>query len=331
MDSFVSVIVATRNRQALLARTLNALAAQRWPRDRFEIVVADNGSTDATASVVRSLAQRSDAPAVQYVHVATPGKSHAVNAALRHARGDLLAFTDDDVVPDRQWLAAVDRAFADTAVDFLVGRIVPDWEAPPPAWMSPALFGVLAIPEGGGERASIRLGLNEHLMPIGANMAVRAPVLRRLGGLRPDLGKLEGSLRTGEDHELFLRLLHDGRAGVYEPGAVVHHFVPRERLHPQYFRRWLLQNGRDVAKLEEVYPQSAARLAGIPRYLWRDAASAAVGAIHAALTGDARQRFAKIVRVIWIAGYAYERWFGRRESTAAAAVPTSAGRVARAS
>jgi glycosyltransferase involved in cell wall biosynthesis len=100
MDRFVSVILATRNRAALLAETLDALAKQRWPRDRFEIVVADNGSTDDTRILVESFARADDTPVVRYLFVAEPGKSHAVNAALRFARGDVLAFTDDDVLPD---------------------------------------------------------------------------------------------------------------------------------------------------------------------------------------------------------------------------------------
>jgi len=99
MKTFVSVIVATRNRQALLAQTLDALAQQDWPRDRFEIVVADNGSTDGTRAVAAAACARTGGPTVRYVFVETPGKSHAVNAALALARGDFLAFTDDDVQP----------------------------------------------------------------------------------------------------------------------------------------------------------------------------------------------------------------------------------------
>src|SRR5258705_5540917 len=103
MTMFVSVVIATRNRQALLAETLAALAAQRWPRDRFEIIVADNGSTDATRSIVAKAAAAAGAPSITQLFVGQPGKSFAVNAALRAARGDLIAFTDDDVLPDPDW------------------------------------------------------------------------------------------------------------------------------------------------------------------------------------------------------------------------------------
>lgn len=301
----VSVIVATRNRQVLLAGTIEALLAQDWPRDRLEIVVADNGSTDSTEAVVRAATSRAGIAAVRYLKIDQPGKSFAVNAAIGEASGSLLAFTDDDVRPDPSWIQQIVGAFEDPAVDFIAGRILPIWEAPPPSWLSPALYGVLAVPDNGLTRIAIDGDANQHVMPIGANMAVRADVIRRVGGLRTDLGKLDGTLRTGEDHELFLRLLHNGCRGVYEPAAVVRHWVPRDRLHRRYFRAWLYQNGRDVAKLQQAYPSPAIRFLAVPRYLWREAVLNALGAFSA---GDKVRRFAAALRVIWIMGYVRETW-----------------------
>ena len=318
----VSVVVATHNRSALLAQTLEALAGQRWPRERFEIVVADNGSTDATRQVIDAAAARSGAPSIRYLHVAEPGKSCAVNAALRLAAGDILLFTDDDVLPEPQWIDRMVDALESTGADFAAGRIVPRWEAPPPSWISPPLYGVLAIPENGGERLPIALD-STRVMPIGANMAVRRTVVNRIGGLRADLGKLEGTLRTGEDHEFFLRMLEAGFRGVYEPTAVVHHWVPRARLHRGYFRRWLYQNGQDVEKIETAYTPHVTRLVGVPRYLWREAFADLVATIGAALRADDRARFASSLRVIWFAGYLREAVrltaFRRREPRRSAA------------
>ena len=310
-----SIVIATRNRSALLGRTLEALAGQGWPRERMDVIVADNGSTDETRAVVD--AARAGGLPVQYLFVAQPGKSHAVNAALRLTRGDLIAFTDDDVQPDQEWLDALARAVAETGADFVAGRILPIWEIEPPAWMSPSLYGVLAVPDNGVTRLPITKDGPSHVMPIGANMAVRASVIARLGGLRTDLGKLEGSLRTGEDHEFFLRLLHAGCRGTYEPSAVVRHLVPASRLYPGYFRRWLFQNGGDVARLERAYATPVAFLLGVPRYLWRQVLSDIASTVRAALSGNEAQRFASGLRVIWFAGYLRASWSGR----AAAAWP----------
>ena len=306
-----SVVIATRNRQKLLAETLHALAAQDWPADAFEVIVADNGSTDDTARVVAEAARQRGAPHVRYLLVPQPGKSMAVNEALPLATGDFIAFTDDDVRPENNWLTQLAAAFDETRADFIAGRVRPAWEATPPDWVSPSVYGVIAVPENGDLRLDITIGHNK-VVPIGANMAVRRSVIRRIGGLRVDLGKLDGSLRTGEDHEFFLRMLHSGFRGIYEPTAVVHHRVGTERLYRGYFRRWLHQNGRDVARLNHVYPRrDVPRLLRAPRYLWRQAVLDSAAAAGAAIRRDRARRFGSFGRLIWFAGYLREAWFGR--------------------
>jgi glycosyltransferase involved in cell wall biosynthesis len=305
----VSVIIATRDRQQLLSQTLRALVRQRWPADRFEILVADNGSSDRTRAVVEAEAA-SGGPSITYLHVPTPGKSHAVNEALTRARGELLALTDDDVQPDDAWLMRLSAAIDETGADFVAGRIFPIWECPPPGWMSPQLYGVLAVPDNGDQRMAITSACDSPVIPIGANMAVRAHVIAHIGGLRTDLGKLAGTLRTGEDHEFFLRMLAAGYRGVYEPTAVVRHWVPRERLQRGYCRRWLYQNGRDVARLDATRAIAVRRLLGVPRYMWRRGASQVWAAVRATFAPDAAARFAAAVGVLWLGGYVRESWFG---------------------
>lgn len=315
---FVSVVIATRNRAALLAETLMAVANQDWPRDRFEVLVADNGSTDHTRAVIDDLCNH-DGPLIRYLYVPQSGKSFAVNAALQGCDGCLIAFTDDDVIPGRSWLRHLVRAFDATGADFVAGRILPRWQSAPPAWLSPSLYGVLAIPDNGSSAVTLGASGNSSIMPIGANMAVRSDVIARLGGLRTDLGKLDGTLRTGEDHEFYLRLVGAGFRGVYEPSAVVHHFVPAERLTRRYFGRWLYQNGRDVCRLETSHRRPEKRLLGVPRYLWRETAAAAVRTCRAAFSGDAATSVAAALRILWFGGYVREAWFGSRDRSPSAA------------
>ena len=307
-----SVVIATRNREALLAETLGAVSAQCWPCDNYEVLVADNGSTDGTRSAVERASLRSLAPRIQYRYVEEPGKSNAVNAILNEASGSLVAMTDDDVCPEPDWLDRLAAAFAETGADFVAGRILPRWECEPPSWLSSPLYGVLAIPDNGDTRLTLGLdGEGRNIIPIGANMAVKTEVIRRLGGLRQDLGKLSGTLRTGEDHELYLRMLQAGCRGVYEPTARVRHFVPRERLEASYFCRWQYQNGRDVSRLESSYATAVRRLFGVPRYLWRQAAVDAAATLGGFLVADERRRFATFARLIWFSGYLRGAWWGR--------------------
>ena len=322
MNTF-SVVIATRNRATLLADTLEALARQDWPADRFEVIVADNGSTDDTPYVVADAARRRGAPLVRYLFVPAPGKSAAVNQALLLATGEYIAFTDDDVRPESEWLRRLAAAFVETGADFVAGRVKPIWEVPPPDWLSPSVYGVIAVPDNGDARLAIT-STQHQVVPIGANMAVRADVVQQIGGLRVDLGKLDGSLRTGEDHEFFLRMLHAGCRGIYEPTALVHHRVGSERLERGYFRRWLHQNGRDVARLNFAYSRpDLPRLLRAPRYLWRQAASDTFSAVRAIARRDPAKSFGASGRLIWFAGYLREAWFGKGSSLVSPASETT--------
>jgi len=307
----ISVIVATHSRRRLLARTLDALASQDVGREAFEIVVVDNASTDDTAAFVSAFARRPGVPRTILLHERRAGKTYAVNAGLSVARGNVLAFTDDDVLPEPQWLGALARALEDTGADFAVGRIRPLWEAEPPEWVGPALHGVLAIPDNGPDRLPITAGMKNPVMALAGNLAVTRRVFETVGTWRTDLGKELGTLRSGEDHEFFLRMLRAGLRGVYEPTACVAHLVPASRLQRGYFRRWLYENGRMVAGLEREFPSTPRYLLGVPRYLWRQAAGDALAFLAALRPRAARSRFAAETRVLWFAGFLDGTWRAR--------------------
>ncbi len=323
----ISVIIATRDRAALLGSTLDALISQQSPGAHCEIIIVDNGSVDETPEVVTAARERSPHPVI-YLRETRPGKSHALNTALEHARGDILVLTDDDVLPSPGWLAAYARAFAETEADFAVGRILPLWEAPRPRWLSPAVYGVLAIPDGGSARLTIAPGQNDHIMPLGANMAIRRRVMERVGGWDPRLGKLQGTLRTGEDHEFALKMTTAGFTGVYEPQALVAHRVPADRLRLGYFHRWFRDNGAVEAELEEQYPFEGPYLFGVPRYRWRLCARDVWSLLRGVATLDPRRATAGMLRAAWFAAYLRARRGrrGRRQTRA-----EGRGRTARSS
>ena len=186
--------------------------------------------------------------------------------------------------------------------------------------MSPALYGVLAVPDGGTQRLTIADGMHHEIMPLGANMAVRRHVIDRIGGWDTSLGKLQGTLRTGEDHEFALRMASAGFTGVYEPTAAVQHRVPGERLHLSYFRRWFYDNGGIEAHLEDRYPSTSKYLGRVPRHLWRESLVNLAGLAVAAATLDRAAIVARWMRLTWFAGYVRARW--QRQPAAAQEAPT---------
>ena len=218
----VTVAVCTRDRPDDLVRCLDALAALRYPA--LELLVVDNAPATRDAEVV--VAAR---PRVRYVIEPHPGLGWARNRALAEATGDILAFTDDDVVVDAGWVEALAAVFEeDPEVGAVTGLVLPlELETPAQRLFEDyRSFGRghermrARVPPGTGSVAA-RYGLTGSF-GAGASMAFRRALLVELGRFDPCLGA--GTLcRGGEDLEMFFRVLKAGRALVYEPAAVVRH------------------------------------------------------------------------------------------------------------
>lgn len=227
----MTVILATRNRAAALAAALERLTRQETGGAfTYEVLVADNGSTDATAAVVRQ-AHPGTAARITYLSEPRPGKPFALNAAIAQACGTFLAFMDDDVAPAPQWLAALHRCFEETQADAVAGRVLPRWTAPRPAWLDDEavrLLGLGCVDHGPARRRSAdRLDCRW----VGGNMAIRRSLIARVG-------LFDTRMLRGQDEEFYRRCLAQGAAIVYEPAAVAHHAVGAERMTPAYFRMW---------------------------------------------------------------------------------------------
>lgn len=231
----ITVAICTWNRADSLDRTLMQLRSLRIPTEvDWELLVVNNNSTDHTDQVIERHAQ--ELP-IRRLFEGTPGKSYACNLAVRETRGELLLWTDDDVLVDSGWLEAyVTAALSHPHVSFFGGRIDPWYEDVPPSWFNRNLkhFGkVVALLDFG---PLVRL-LEPDEKVIGANMAFRSEAQRRyqydtLLTTRP------GRQASCEDHELIDRMRVDGRQGLWVANAIVQHFIPRARSTTQFARRW---------------------------------------------------------------------------------------------
>ena len=110
----VSVIVPVRNEEHLIAQCLRSLLDQDYPKDRLEVLVVDNDSTDRSREIIRQFP-------VQYLFEKKKGASAARNAGARAARGDLLAFTDSDCVVPSHWVSRLVSALNEDSVDAVGG------------------------------------------------------------------------------------------------------------------------------------------------------------------------------------------------------------------
>lgn len=224
----VSIIVCTFNGAERLAFCLNACLAIDY--SDFEVLVIDDGSTDETAGVAARF------PDVRYIRQDHAGLSAARNHGARHASHDILAYTDDDCEPDRDWLFWLVRAFSDPEVVAAGGPNLPPW----PEGRQEA---VVAAAPGAPSHVLLDDRTAEHLP--GCNLALRREALDECGGFREEF------TAAGDDVDLCWRFLDRGWRLVFAPCAFVWH---RRRPTLPRFLLQQLRYGRAEALLYKAHP-----------------------------------------------------------------------------
>jgi glucosyl-dolichyl phosphate glucuronosyltransferase len=222
----ISVIVATRNRRQSLGQFLDALRLLP-EQPAWELIVADNGSTDGTDALLWTATE--NLPII-VVNENLPGKSRALNRALKDARGDILLFTDDDVVPDPNWLTALYQASIEyPGANVFGGRILVNYERIP-QWIvnSYNLRTVLTSEQDLG--SDIRWFANDQY-PIGPNLAVRRRSIEQGSFLWPvNLGP-GTRISVGDERAFLMKVSHpESRDRLYVPDSVVRHNVKGRQL-----------------------------------------------------------------------------------------------------
>src|SRR4051794_10776747 len=207
----LSVLICTYNRSALLEQTLEALQ-RACPPDRctVEVIVVDNNSSDNTREVVRRAGALGPYP-VHYLAERQQGKGFALNSGLANAHGEVIALTDDDVLPAGDWLQRIVGNFRASDVVFVFGKVLPRWEAPPPPELvtlkARDIWGPLALIDYGDEPVSYDAGsFGKKRLPVGANLALRRQAIEQIGGWRTDLGRGGKKMIAGGDRGLCVRL-----------------------------------------------------------------------------------------------------------------------------
>ncbi len=218
--SFASVVVCTFQRDSALEGILMMLEQQRY--GDFEIIVVDNAPQEPGTSEIVARFGRA-----RYVPEPRRGIRYARNAGAHAARGEIVAFIDDDCVPHPRWLASIACGFRDPQVGCCTGPILPLRLRTPAQW---------PLETGGGfnrglerhvfcadcrDAEALCLPLHSCLRGSGANMAFRKSVLDRVG-------RFDETLPTAEDIDIFFRVMRHGHKVVYEPAAAVRHDHPEE-------------------------------------------------------------------------------------------------------
>lgn len=260
----ISVVLGTYNRAGSLRSALESFANLAVPMGlSWELLVVDNNSTDLTPMVVERFARNAAYP-VRYIFEKRQGRSAALNAGIAHANGEIVVFTDDDVILHTDWIANLKRTFDECDCAAVAGRVVPQWNHAKPDWLE--MDGHFAVTnfELGDERKEIKIP------PLGANSAFRKDMFKKYGLFRLDLG-VSGSKHTitCDDTEFGERLIRGGEKIVYCPTAIVYHPVDPHRTTKKYFLSWYYYNGVSLTRTVGL-PRDGTFWFGVPRWLYRE-------------------------------------------------------------
>ncbi len=287
----ITIVLCTYNRCGFLATALSSAVASVLPESvEWEILVVDNNSQDATREVVAGFCKQYPSR-IRYLFELKQGKSNALNTGIQEARGHILAFMDDDVRVEPDWLRNLTAPLREQQWAGAGGRVVPEWLRPAPRWLSPEAW------YAAGPLVQFDLGSKAGELfepPFGTNMAFRKSIFEKCGDFLPELGPRPGSEIRNEDTEFGARVLAAGERLRYEPSAIVHHPVPENRIDKRFFLAWWYHKGGASIRQFGVRPGTKYYVAGVPLYLFRNLL---VWALRWMLAFSSTQRFSNKLNV----------------------------------
>lgn len=227
---FVSVIIPTYNRSEMLCCTVNSFLIQNYPPDRYEIIIADNNSTDTTREVSTKYVGTSNV-SVKYLFEQHQGVHYARNSAAKKARGEILYFTDDDMIADQALLHELMKIFVQfSEVGCATGLVLPLFQKEPPDWVIRNLWNsYLSLTEKGKPEELI---ISKNNLAYSCHEAIRRDLFFKAGGFHPEntAGTWIGSGETG----LSLRIEELGYKFAYTSKSIIYHMIPKNRTTLKY-------------------------------------------------------------------------------------------------
>jgi len=262
----LTVMMATRNGAGWIAQCLDSFCALEIPVGGYKLVIIDNASTDGTADIVRAYMDRLP---VTLLFQPKPGKNRALNLGLQHIEGDLVVFTDDDVIVAPDWLAQW-RLAADQFPEFGIfgGSIKPYWRKTPPDWLLEIIdmAMVYALTGDRHQDGPIHPGL-----VFGPNMMVRAQFFK--GGQRFDetIGP-DGtaSYIMGSETSFTVSMAAQGIRCRFVSQPAVCHIIREGQVDPEWVAARYLRFGRSMHEdMDMAEDYDGPKLFGAPRYQFR--------------------------------------------------------------
>lgn len=230
----VSVVIPTDGQSESLGDTLTSLQKQSFPSKEYEIIVVENGSRANAKQIVENINEKYG-NRVRYIYEPRAGLHHGRNTGAKVAKGDIVLYTDDDVIVGPHWVEEIYKCYDDPDVGVVGGEVIGRWEVEPPEWAR--MFGtkeniwVLSTLDLGEDIFELQKGY-----VFGANYSARKSIIFEVGGSNPDLFPAHLKYLNGDGECGFIdKVRAKGYKIVYNSNAVVEHCIPASRCTSEYF------------------------------------------------------------------------------------------------
>ncbi len=235
---FVSIIIPTYNRAHYIKYTIDSFLNQNYPKEDYEIIVCDNNSTDHVREVILRYVEKYGEEKIKYIFEGRQGVHYARNSAAKIAKGEILYFTDDDMLADRNLLRELIPVFDNSKIGLATGRILPKWETRPPEWIKKYCNNSFLSLNDLGRKTKI---VGYDLGVYSCHEAIRREAFWETGGFHPEYTKDEyyGDGETGLSEDI----IHNGWLVGYVGKSKIFHMIPPERMTQKRINKYMANCG----------------------------------------------------------------------------------------
>lgn len=239
----LSIAVCTYNRADVLPKCLESLVDQTTTPELFEVLIIDNNSTDETKKIALDFCGKNTN--FKYIFEEKQGLSQARNRAIDEAKGEFLAYIDDDAIADREWVKNIlDAIKTDSSMVAFGGPIYPWYNSEKPKWFKDE-FGLHSL----GDK-HLQLSLQNYPFGLsGSNMIFKKEILNKYHGFSAEYGMNGGKIAFGEESFLFNKMLKNNENIQYFPEIFVHHLVSDKSYSLKEAFKRSIQNGKAIAQI----------------------------------------------------------------------------------
>lgn len=244
----ISVIIRTYKRRDMLIQCINELLKQIVFSEHCEVIVVNNTPLDFVEKYIKEILDGRNIP-IKYYTVSIQSASKTANKGILESKGDIIAFIDDDVIPEKDWLYQVEKSFEREEVKIVGGKVLLYREKILPEWVDEPMKRMLGKIDMGGSFRKMK----RKEFPVLMNFAIRREVFDQVGLFPEKLGYQENKPLAGEENAFVIAARRKGYEVYYNPDMIVYHRVQMERIKRMFFIKRKYWEGRATCITNQMF------------------------------------------------------------------------------